>query len=116
MRKVVFPYFVGIAKGESSDGEVEIELTDEEYVRLKKSFDEGKFLRIDNDPAIDDIWRKAFQAAMDIERDNLEAFPEIVEDFFSWDDDFDGEVTDEWIDRYIDELRCGFNYPYELDK
>ena len=39
MRKVVFPYFVGIAKGESSDGEVEIELTDEEYDEIKAAAD-----------------------------------------------------------------------------
>ncbi len=113
MRSVVLPYFVGMSKGESTDGKLEIELTDEEFERLKKSFDEGH-IRIDSDPNVDDIWRKAYEMIIDIERSNLEAFPEIVEDFFSWDEDFDGEVTDEWIEAYLDEMRSGINYPWEF--
>ena len=115
MQKVVFPYFVGMSRGDSSDGEFELELTDEEYERLKRSFNSGKYGRIDDDPEINEIWSKVYEAIKDIERDNLEAFPEIVEDYFSWEDDFDGEVTDDLIEEYLDEMRCGINYPDELD-
>ena len=72
-------------------------------------------LTVSAHPEINDIWSKVYEAIKNIERDNLEAFPEIVEDYFSWDEDFDGEVTDDWIEEYLEEMRCGINYPDELD-
>ena len=116
MKTFVFPYYISFGKNDSISAEIEFALSDKNAKRLIKSAQTGGRFHLDEDEDIGDIYDKVYDAIIKHEKTELRRDPTPVKDALSWSnsDDPDKEITEEQIDRYIDELFFGINYPAEL--
>lgn len=116
MKEYTFPYYISYGRNDSVDNEITCKLSNKDAKRLENSAHEGGRFRLDEDSEINDIYNKIYEKIRSTESDFLLANPEIVQDWLSWDDDFNPskEITGEDVENYLDELKIGINYPCEL--
>lgn len=116
MKIVTFPYCVSFGKGDNSESEVDVKLTEKENSRLERSARKEPRWQLDEDETLEDIYEKVYAA---IVKQNQEVFteePDIAEEMLEWCDWYEPgtEITGEVIERYLEELHVCINYPEEL--
>ncbi len=109
-----FPYSGSGGKGDTWEGIIDVELSDEDYARVEASIKKGHF-RMCEDDEIDDIYQRIYDMIIDvtleIERDN-DMIDEYREDY-----DCDEDATDrDVIELFLDEQGCSISYPYDLQE
>jgi len=116
MKEYTFPYYISFGRNDSVDNEIACKLSNKDALRLENSAHEGGRFRLDEDNEIEDIYNKIYDKIRSSECKFLLANPEIVQDWLSWEDDYDPseEITEENVENYLDELTIGINYPREL--
>lgn len=116
MKEFVFPYFISFGRNDSIDNELVCKLSNKDALRLENSAREGGRFRLDEDDAIGNIYKKVYEKIIKAESDYLLANPEIVENWLSWEDDYDPDesINEGDVERYLEEVSIGINYPREL--
>lgn len=116
MKKYTFPYYISFGKLDSVSAEIEYSLSDKDARRLERSAQEGGRFRLSEDDNIGDIFSRVLKAIIKQEKEFLLLDPSPVADALSWADDYDpdAQITEKDIDKYIDDLNIGINYPKEL--
>ena len=116
MKSFVFPYYVSFGKLDSVSCEIEIALSDKNAKRLERSAKEGGRFRLDEDQEISDIYDRVFDAILLLEKQTILSDSSLLDDALSWYDEYvPGEpVSEELLDRYLDDLTIGINYPESL--
>ena len=109
-----FPYGGSGGKGDTWEGTIDVELSDEDYARVEASI-KGGCSDMGDDPEIADIYEAIYEKIIDVtlesERD-IDMIDEYREDY-----DCDEDTTDrEVIEIFLDEQGCSINYPYEFQK
>ena len=119
--KVAFCAYVNYGYLESVDYEVEVELTKEEYARVRNSAEE--YMRMSEDESIADIYQKVYQAALQLDlkvmREDKSALAEKMEAYLKipYADAFEREYSDEEIiDMLEHEGSRGIGYPEEFEE
>lgn len=103
---VEFPYSGSGGKGDSWEGTIEVELTDEEIERLKAS--EEKYLRFVLADDVDDIYSKVYERIVDNELEVLRFMIDELRD----DNEMDEDATDrEVIEEHLDSQGMCISYP-----
>lgn len=117
---VTFGAYVRYGKLDSVDYEVEVELTPDEYERLKESA--KTHMRMIDDPEISDIYDQAYQAALDLDLDVMRDDKELLAEKMAWHLDISEEealereyTDDEIIEMLEDEGIRGISYPDGLE-
>lgn len=118
---VTFPGYVRFGKLDGTDFEVDVELTDEEYERLKAS--RKTHWDMDEDDEIADIYDMAYSASLDMDIDVLRDDEDLLAEKMAWHLDIseeeasEREYTDEEIIEMLEaEGTRGINYPEDLDE
>lgn len=109
MEKIIITFSAGtiFGKGDSVDWDLDYEVTQEEYNRLKSAF--KRYYVFDESEDVSDIYENVYQAAVDkATSDLLEYDYEMVEDYIDEDD------PESWRADDVFEIRV--NYPYEWDE
>lgn len=116
MKTIAFPYYISFGKLDSVSCEIELSISDKDAKRLERSAKEGGRFRLNEDEDLSDLYERVYKEIILFEKDSLLADPSTVEDYLSWEPDYDEKkpVTEEQIDHYLDELVIGINYPEEL--
>ena len=116
MKQYCFPHVFIFGKWDEVDAEIEVELSDEESARLESAAKGESNECFSDNVALADIYDKVYAAIIGNEREGLLSDPTPVENMLSWDDDYDPNqpITDEQIERYLDELYIKIYYPNEL--
>lgn len=116
MKEYEFPYYVSFGKNDSVDCIVDCTLDDEQAERLEASARVEPRWRLSEDDSISDIYDVVYEEILELEKSNLMDDTSVVEDYLSWEPDYDPAkpITEEDIDKYIDSLNIGINYPEEL--
>ena len=129
-----YAFFVGgsAGKGDTWSYDLDVELTDEEAERLEASARKEPRWRLEEDPEIEDIYDKVYEAMMENEIKNVpdDLLGEEIDDFLSDNDNWeDPEYSEEegcWIKktipmterelaiRYLDNLTFNVCYPRDL--
>ena len=114
--KKIFPYYISFGKLDSVSSEIELNISEKDAKHLERSAKEGCRFRLDEDEALSDLYDKVYQAIIQLEKEMLTLDPSPVEDFLSWEEDYDDTlpISEEQIDYYLDNLTIGVNYPEEL--
>ena len=116
MKRYTFPYGGSFGKGDSWDGENEVELTDEEAVRLEASARKEPRWHLDEDPEIDDIYEKVYAFLYNHDIETLMNDKYWIEERRS-DREYEGKepISDrEMVEEYMDETSFNVCYPEEL--
>ena len=71
MKRFTFPYYVSFGKGDNTDCEIEVELSDKDAERLVRSANEGGRFRLNEDEGIADICDKVYEAVSQAEKETL---------------------------------------------
>ena len=116
MVEIVFPYYVKFGRNDSSENEITCSISDKDAKRLENSAKEGGRFHLDEDDEIEDIYNKVYKKVVTLEKDILLSNPEIVADWLSWEDDYNPNkrITKRDVERYLDEVDIGVNYPREF--
>lgn len=118
---VTFGAYVSYGKMDSVDYEVDIELTKEEYERLKVSC--KNHWRMRDDDAVADIYSRAYQAALDIDLDVMRSDEDMLAERMAWylgiteEEARENEYTDEEIIAMLEsEGDRGITYPDGIEE
>ena len=118
MKMYSFPYGGSFGKGDSWDGENEVELTDEEAARLEASARKEPRWHLDEDPEIDDIYEKVYAFLYNHDIETLMNDKYWIEERRS-DREYEGKepISDrEMAEEYMDETSFNVCYPEELQE
>ena len=109
-----FPYSGSGGKGDTWEGTIDVELSDEDYARVEASIKGGCF-RMCDDPEIEDIYdaiyEKVIDVTLEIEKD-IDMIEEHRETYGLDEDATEREV----IETYLDEQGCSISYPYDFQE
>ena len=98
-------------KGDSWDGTIDMELSEEDYARVVASAKKG-FWHMCDDEEISDIYDRIYAKAVD---DNIRYQRDMIEEYRE-DYDLPEDATDrEVIETYLEYQNCRIGYPYDLD-
>lgn len=118
---VNFGAYVSYGRMDSIDYEVEVELTEEEYERVKESC--KTHMRMREDDAISDIYDKVYQAALKLDLDVMKSDKEMLAEKMAWhlgisdEEALEREYTDEEIVAMLEsEENRGVSYPHDLEE
>ena len=112
MKKYEFPFSGSGGKGDSWEGIIDAELSEEDYARLRASALKG-FYGMWEDEEIKDIYDLIYQKVID-ETLLTERSSGMIEEHRE-DLGLDAATSDhEVIECYLDEQCCHIHYPYEL--
>ncbi len=117
---VTFGAYVRYGKLDSVDYDVEVELTEEEYERVKES--SKTHWRMREDDSISDIYDRVYEAALDIDLEVMRDTPELLAEKMAWYLDISEE---EALERYFEDEEIiemlenegdrGISYPSDLE-
>ncbi len=116
MKIYTFPYGGSFGKGDSWDSENEVELTDEEAVRLEASARKEPRWHLDEDPEISDIYDKVYEYLFNHDIETLMNDEYWIEEHRS-DREYEGlePISDrELAEEYMEETSFHVCYPEEL--
>ena len=116
MKTFVFPYYISFGKLDSVGGEIEYALSDKNAKRLERSARDGGRFRLHEDKEINDIYNRVYNAIIDFEKKQLMQDPTMVWDALDIRENHSLEtpISEEQINRYLDTLAIGVNYPESL--
>ena len=116
---VTFKGYVSYGKLDSVDYDVDVELTKEEYERLKASCKDH--WRMSDDETIADIYNKAYQAALELDIEVMREDEEMLAEKMAWylgideDEALEREYDDDEIAEMLEEEGSrGVTYPDAL--
>lgn len=117
---VTFGAYVRYGKLDSVDYDVEVELTEEEYERVKES--SKTHWRMRDDDSISDIYDRVYEAALDIDLEVMRDTPELLAEKMAWYLDISEEEAlerffedEEIIEMLENEGDRGISYPSNLE-
>lgn len=117
---VTFCGYVSYGKLDCVDYDVDVLLTEEDYERLKVSAKDH--MRMADDPAISDIYNKAYQAALDLDIEVIREDKKRLADRMAWylgidvEEAIKREYTDEEIIEMLEsEGFRSIGYPSEIE-
>jgi len=116
MKTYKFPYYISFGKNDNLSLEFSYELSDEKAGRLEYSAKEGGRFRLSEDDDIQDIFDEVYFAILKEQILDLKENSDPVIEFLRSENRYkDGQKTTvRHINRYLDSLDIGVNYPEEL--
>lgn len=115
MKTYLFPYGGSFGKGDSWDGANEVELTDEEAVRLEASAHKEPRWHLDEDPEISDIYDKVYEYLYNHDIEGIMTDEDLMEDLRDEHEEDEEPLSDrELAEEYMDNTTFHVCYPEEL--